>query len=162
MGATLAIGASQTCATPDAADALLGLETPRLDAARLRPAVVRLAARAAYNLIDQHDRARQLVAGEMAAREIGQLGVIDRLSLTRLDHGGHLLAEALVGSADDDGVIHRRVPPEHLLHLLGVDLLPAGVDAHRSAAEHVDRAVAVEARVVARHRVAHAADGGER
>src|SRR5262249_37293181 len=100
MGATLAIGASQTCAMPGAPKALLGLETPRLDAACPRPAVVRLAARAAHHLIDQHDGARQLVAGEVAAREIGQLGVIDRLSLARLDHGGHLLAEALVRRAD--------------------------------------------------------------
>ena len=71
----------------------------------------------------------------------------------------HLLAPALVGRADDDGVVDRRCACAAPLHLLGIDLLAAGVDAHRAAAEHVDRSVGVELRVIARHRVAHAFNG---
>ena len=52
-----------------------------------------------------------------------------------LDEGGHGLAEALVGHADHRGVGDGRVLLEHLLDLLGIDLLAAGVDAPGAPAE---------------------------
>ena len=51
---------------------------------------------------------------------------------------------------------------EHLLDLLGEDLLAAGVDAHRPAAEQGDRAVGLDRGVVAGDRVALAVDHEER
>src|SRR5205085_7050251 len=62
----------------------------------------------------------------------------------------------------DDGVRARRVAAQDLLHLLGVDLLAAGVDRHRPPPKDDDRAVGCEAAVVAGYRVAHAADHRER
>ena len=75
---------------------------------------------------------------------------------------GHPLAPALVGHADDDGVEHRGVGLQRGLDLLGVDLLAAGVDRHRAAAEHGDRAVGLDRGHVAGHRPAHAVDDRER
>ncbi len=51
------------------------------------------------------------------------------------------LAPPLVGGADDDGVEHVGVRLEDRLDLFGEDLLPAGVDAHRTPAEQRDAPV---------------------
>src|SRR3546814_10727224 len=50
---------------------------------------------------------------------------------------------------------------DRLLDLLGKDLLAAGVDAHRAAAEHADAAVVLQHGVVAGAGVALAADHDE-
>ena len=71
-----------------------------------------------------------------------------------LDHGGDPLAPAVVGHADDDGVEDGGVGLERGLDLLGEDLLAAGVDALRAAAEQGDRAVGLEDGHVAGQRVA--------
>ena len=68
-----------------------------------------------------------------------------RLALAELHDRGDPLAPALVGHADDDRVEHGGVGLERLLDLLGVDLLAAGVDADRAAAEQRDRAVGLDA-----------------
>ena len=86
------------------------------------------------------------------------VGLVDRRAGLGLDDGGDGLAELLVGHADHHGVAHRGVLLEHLLDLLGEDLLAAGVDAHRAAAEQGDRAVGLDRRVVAGDRVALAVD----
>ena len=52
-----------------------------------------------------------------------------------------LLAEALVRDADHHGVGDAVGGLHHLLHLFGIDLLAAGVDADRAPSEQVDGAV---------------------
>ena len=80
----------------------------------------------------------------------------------RLDDADDRLAEAVVGHADDDGVAHGRVRLQHLLDLLGEHLLAARVDAHRPAAEEVDRAVGVDRGEVAGDAPAASVDDAER
>ena len=70
--------------------------------------------------------------------------------------------QRVVGHADDHAVEHVGCDAERELDLFGVDLLAAGVDARRAAAEQPDRAVGVDRRVVAGDRVAPAVDGAER
>ena len=50
------------------------------------------------------------------------------------DQGNHPLAEARVGRADNDGVPDLGVVLQRSLHLIGEDLLAAGVDAQRHRA----------------------------
>ena len=91
------------------------------------------------------DPLRRLVAGE-ALLDVGdQHGLVDDVAGVRLDERRDRLAEALVGHADDGGVGDRRVQLEHLLDLLRVDLLAAGVDALAAPAEQADGAVGVDA-----------------
>ena len=61
-------------------------------------------------------------------------------------------APALVGDADDHRVEHVGVRLQRGLDLFGEDLLAAGVDAHRAAAEQRDRAVGLDRGEVAGHR----------
>ena len=79
-------------------------------------------------------------------------------AVAALDEGGDLLAPALVVGADDGGVEDVVVAQQDGLDLLGVDLLAAGVDADRAAAEHGDRAVVLAAGEVAGDRPALAVD----
>ena len=69
------------------------------------------------------------------------------------------LAPALVGGAHHDGVEHVGVGLEHRLDLFGEDLLAAGVDAHRAAAQQGDAPVVLDGGEVAGHRVAPAVGG---
>ena len=89
-------------------------------------------------------------------RRRAELGLGGPLALAQLHEGRHLLAPALVRRAHDHGVVDRGVVLERLLDLLGEDLLAAGVDGDRVAAEQAQLAVRVDAGAVARHRVAHA------
>ena len=91
-----------------------------------------------------------------------ELVELRRRAVPRLDDGDDPLTPPLVGHADDDGVEHRRVGLQRRLDLLGVHLLAAGVDRDRAAAEQRDRAVVLDAGVVARHRPPHAVDHRER
>ena len=78
------------------------------------------------------------------------------------DHRHHLLAVALVGHADDQRVEDGGMALEHVLDLLGEDLLAAGVDRRRAPPEHGDGAVVLEPGQIAGHRPAHAVDHRER
>ena len=71
-----------------------------------------------------------------------------------LDEGDDLLSPALAGPAGDHHVGHGGVGDDGLLHLLGEDLLAAGVDGDRVAAEQLDLAVGQVPGPVAGNRVA--------
>ena len=58
-------------------------------------------------------------------------------ALAQLDERRHLLAPALVRRADHHRVVHVGVMLERVLDLLGEDLLAAGVDRDRVAAEQL-------------------------
>ena len=87
---------------------------------------------------------------------------VGRRSPARLHDGDDPLAPPLVGDADHDGVEHAGMGLERRLDLLGEDLLAAGVDAHRTAAEQDDRAVRLDRGHVAGQHPAHAVDREER
>src|SRR4051812_24971607 len=76
--------------------------------------------------------------------------------------GNDPLAPPLIRYADNQGVVDRRMRLDRLLDLLGVDLLPAGVDALRAAAQHLHGAVALEHRLVTGQRPSLAVDLDER
>ena len=128
----------------------------------LRPAVVGLAARRAHDLVDEDEELGKLVAGDVRARRLAELGFGGPLALAQLDQRRHLLAPAVVRRAHHHGVVHRRVMLEGVLDLLGEDLLSARVDRDRVAPEQAQQALLVEAGAVARDRVAHAVHHRER
>src|SRR3954462_10558985 len=97
--------------------------------------IVGLAVGPAFDRVDEHDVARRLVAGEQAARVFDERLRLDLRAGERLDHRGDDLAEPGVGQADDHGVADVGMRLERLLDLLREDLLSAGVDAGRAAAE---------------------------
>ena len=125
------------------------------------PRVVGLAAGGADDLGHEVQLLGHLVAGDVAAAVAVELVEGRGGAVARLHDRGDPLAPALVGHADDDGVEHGRVRLERGLDLLGEDLLAAGVDALRAAAEQRDRAVGLVDRHVAGQRVAHAARAGD-
>src|SRR5579871_765815 len=75
-------------------------------------------------------------------------GKVERLR--RDDERADALAEAVVGIADDDGVVHGRVGFEHALHLGGGDVLPAPDDDVLDAAGDGEEALLIEEPEVAR------------
>jgi hypothetical protein len=87
----------------------------------------------------QCHRARQLVASSARCAGVTEIVELERASLAELDDGGDGLAVLLVGDADHEAVVDGRVALDRHLHLLGVDLLAAGVDAVGAAAEQRDR-----------------------
>ena len=68
--------------------------------------------------------------------------------------GDYPLTEARVGRADNDGVADFGVVLQCGLHLIGEDLLPARVDAERTAPEDDDAPVGVHSRQVTGERPA--------
>src|SRR4030095_7592245 len=128
----------------------LGAPAERLHGSALRPRIVGLAARVALDALHQVERLRHLVAGHLLAA-VGRERLEGRpAAFARLDDGRDALPPALVGEADPYGVEHVGVALQRLLHLLGVDLLPARVDADAAAAEQRDGAVRLHLREVAR------------
>ena len=122
-------------------------EEPRYDAAIERPRgsrACRLGERC--DLVDDHQVAGDLVgrrAGCGSARRARRASA-GRVAVAGLDDGAHGLAPALVGHADHQHVVDLGVGLQDGLDLLGVDLLAAGVDADRAAAEQGDRAVGLD------------------
>ena len=106
-----------------------------------RPAVVDLACDGAFDLGDDQHPLGNLVGGEPvpAVRTQVRLG---RCSTRRGgDQRDHQLAPELVRDADHRGVGQVGMLPQDLLDLLREDLLPAGVDALRAAADQAQRPV---------------------
>src|SRR5581483_6855282 len=113
----------------------------------------------AGDLLDDEQRAGHLVtrdSGAAVVRELVERRWVRRV--TRLNDRRDRLAPAVVVDADHEHVVDVRVCLERRLDLLGVDLLAAGVDALRAAAQQRHRAVVLEAGVVAGDRVALAVD----
>src|SRR5690606_3060447 len=104
------------------------------------PPVIRLTGRGTLHLLDEGINPGDLVAGQVLAAVSVEL-LLRRRPPVGLDDGGDATAPALVGDAGDDRVIDVRVSFEDGLDLLGVDLLPAGVDDLRTPAVHGDGAV---------------------
>src|SRR5262249_60013193 len=100
--------------------------------------VVGLSARAPLEALDQDDGLRKLVASEVMLGEGDEVLARRPVARAGLDHGGHLLAEALVGRANHYRVVYGGMAAEHLLHFLRVDLFASGVDRYRAAAEDDD------------------------
>src|ERR1700690_3023271 len=101
------------------------------------------------------DVAWLLEVREARRREFGNLlaGSPRVLRITGLDeyHGRRdALAPDAVGQADDGSVLHRGVPPEHVLDLAGRDLVAAALD-------HVDRLAAEDRHVAVRVSLRHVA-----
>src|SRR5215472_3819610 len=120
----------------------------------VRPPVVGLPGRPTADGLDEPDAARRLVAGDLAT-DVG----LDRRQvggppLPQLHQGRHPLPEPFVGDADDQRVEHVGMGLQRALHLLGEDLLAPGVDARVAAAEQRYRAVGLDPRQVAGHRIA--------
>src|SRR5262249_42665732 len=87
-----------------------------------RPAIVRLAARAADDLVAEHELLRELVAREVFAGLREQIGCRGARAAAQLDDRDHLLAPALARPPCHHGVEHRRVVLERVLDLLREDL----------------------------------------
>src|SRR5437762_6516983 len=101
-----------------------------------RPEVVGLPARAPADLRGDDDRLRHLVVGEVRrAVRTELLEAQRRRPGCQRDDRRHLLSPAGARRADDERVAHRRAALDDALHLLGEDLLAAGVDAGRLAPE---------------------------
>src|SRR6188474_1287041 len=123
--------------------------------------VVGLAGRGALERVDHDHALRHLVGGERRSAMVAQRVGVDGMAGAGLHERDDHLAPSLVGDADHDAVEHRVVRPEGELHFFGVDLLAAGVDARRAAAQQADRPVGVDGRVVAGNRVTPVADRAE-
>ena len=131
---------------------------PQIDAAGGRPvlvleqALVELAGGVAGELGAEVDRAGALHVGQVLpavgdelALEVGAgVGHVDGL-----DDRLHLLAEVVVGHAEDGDVGHLRVQREDVLGLLRVHVHAAGDDHVRLAVGEVEEAVVVEVADVA-------------
>src|SRR5262249_3302680 len=126
------------------------------------PAVVGLARRRAHDLVDDHHRARHLVAGDVVTTVRGELVERGRRAGPELHDRTDVLAPTRVGDADDRRVARRGVALQRGLDLFGEHLLAAGVDALATAAQHRDRAVGLDDRLVAGHRPAFAGRLDER
>src|SRR5439155_25352466 len=116
----------------------------------------------APDLVGEHHAARALVARKPRAHPVVERRRVGWVVADGRHDCGHELAPLVVGYAHDDGVADAGVLLEHLLHLLGPDLLATRVDAVRSAPEQHERAVGVEPRLVAGNRVGDAVDLAER
>src|SRR5205807_8886590 len=127
-----------------------------------RPSVVRLAAGRAHHAVDEVELARHLVAGDPRPAVCGDVLDGRPAPLSRLDHGDDSLPPALVGDADDHGVVHVGVRLHCGLDLLGEDLLAARVDAGRAASQDDDRPVRVDPGKVTEDGVPDAVDDRER
>src|SRR4051812_8220528 len=106
---------------------------------RLQPLVVDLAGRAAADGLDHQHAAGRLVARQLAADVLDQLLVVDGGTRGRFDDGADRFAEPLVRQSDAHRVAHGRVLLQHLFHFFRIDLLAAGVDDHRPAAQQLER-----------------------
>ena len=76
----------------------------------------------------------------------------DRGAVAHTDHGAHLLADALVGDADDRGLGDVGMLVERGLDLGGVDVLAAADDDVLQPVDDVEVALVVEAAEVAGER----------
>src|SRR5450631_1439472 len=128
--------------------------TSRFDAGA-GPRVVGLSVGGALHPVDDHEVAGHFVAGQRAPAVLLSVLERERHARARLDDRDDPLAPALVGYPDDDGVLDGGVVEEHLLDLLGEDLLATGVDGQRRAAVQHDGPVRIDGRVVARQGPAH-------
>src|SRR5581483_1655783 len=117
------------------------------------PAVVGLAGNGPPDRVHEPDGARRLVAGQQAVHVGLQRGGIGGRTGAELDQRRHALAEAVVGHAEDQRVEHVRMRLERAFDLFGEDLLATGVHARVAAAEEGYRAVLLDPRPVAGHRV---------
>ena len=89
--------------------------------------------------VAEKELAGHLVAGDQCgSASCSAASVEHRRAAAELDERDNLLAEALVGQADDDRVEHVGVGADRGLDLFGEDLLAAGVDAARAPAEQHD------------------------
>ena len=86
----------------------------------------------------ERDVARDLVAGEVAPRELDQVGRQGCRAGSRLDRGVQALAPCVVRHAEHRDVLHARMAVEHILDLRGIDVDAAGDDhvAHPIADVH--------------------------
>ena len=89
-------------------------------------ALEHLAGRVARQLVDEHDVARDLVAGEVRLDVL--LDLVGRHLLLGHDDGLQPLAELLVVDAEDRDLLDRVVALEQLLDLRREDVLAAGDD----------------------------------
>src|ERR687894_747962 len=126
----------------------------RIGGVRLEALVVDLAVRRPPDGVDCEDVLRRLVRRQLRADVGDQRIGGDGLAGGRLDHRADDLAELLVRHGHGHGVAHAGIRLEHLLDLFGEDLLAAGVDDHRAAAEQGEAAVGLDHGVVAGARVA--------
>src|SRR5215213_6099346 len=115
----------------------------RLDGAA-RPVVVELADGVAAHLVGEHEAPRSLVAREPRAHPVAELVGVGWVVAGRGDDGADDLAPLVVGDTEHHRVDHAGMLLQHLLDLLGPDLLTPRVDAVRAAAEQGERAVGVE------------------
>src|SRR5581483_1111291 len=123
--------------------------------------VVDLAVGGPAHGVDRQHPLGRLVGGQPGLDVADQLGLVEGRAWVGLDHGRGRLAPLLVGRADHNRVPHSDMGLEDLLDLLGVHLLAAGVDAHRTPAEDAQGAVGVDGRVVTGDRIALAVDHEE-
>ena len=128
---------------------------------RLRLRVVGLAVGQPGHGFDEKQLAGDLVAGDPGAAVLHQLVEDGRVPGTGLHDGRDPLAPALVGNPDHEHVEHVGMRLQRPFDLFGVDLLAAGVDRHRTAAEQRDAAVGLDRGVVAGDRPALAFDVGD-
>src|SRR5947209_2367897 len=87
-----------------------------------------LARRVARELIHENDVAGHLVARQVGAHMVLQLGCADLAPRVKADEGTQPLAELLVTDADDRHLTDPREPGEQILDLAGEDVLTAGHD----------------------------------
>src|SRR5712671_3534118 len=128
----------------------------------LGPSIVGLPRRRAHDVLDAEQALRNLVAGDLRTAVV--LDLLQRRldALPELHDRRDALAPARVGHTDHRAVEYGGVRLDRGLDLFGEDLLAAGVDRHRAAAEERDASVGLDHGVVARHRVAHAVVDDER
>src|SRR5580704_6283334 len=117
------------------------------------PAVVGLTGYGTADRIHEPDGTRHLVSGELAAHMSLQSGHIRGGTRAKLDQRGHTLAEAVVGHAEDQRVEYVGMRLQRAFDLFGKDLLATGVHARVAAAEQGNRAILLDPRPVAGHRV---------
>ncbi len=127
---------------------------PRRSMATARQLLERcLARRGAVEGVDEDEHSRRLVTRELRTAPRLQFGVVDVVVLGHLHERDNLLAEPWVRHAQHHAVEHALVLAQHHLDLVGIDLLPSGVDRCRPTAEQPHGAVDVDRRIITRNRV---------
>src|SRR5262249_12921229 len=102
-----------------------------------------------FDLRDERDRARALVAGHLVATPVENVLLGRVCALVQPDAGVHGLAPFLVGNADHRDVLHARVAAENVLDLARVDILSAADDHVALAVDEMNEALLVAPRQVA-------------
>ena len=95
-------------------------------------------------LVAELDDPRVLVGGHPLLAVGDQLGAVSEAPGPQRDDGHDLLAEPLVGNADDGGLGDRRVGVQHVLDLARVHVVPAADDELLLAADDEQEPVLVE------------------